>query len=148
MAGPPSLSMWMHRSCCCQRRGREDAGAAQGRVGVCGATQALGWGLFSGALLCLMVLVLSAARGMAYCIRCWIFATGSVMLASQLVSIRQHSVLLTSHLRVVLLCPVMLTPSAAYCLACCICCCVFASKAASCGPPRLVSDAQGQPVPV
>ena len=53
------------------------------------ATQALGWGLFSSALLCLMVLVISAARGMAYCIRCWIFATGSVMLASQLVSIRQ-----------------------------------------------------------
>ncbi|CAK0784954.1 hypothetical protein CVIRNUC_008159 [Coccomyxa viridis] len=55
----------------------------QGGV-VFAATQALGWGLFSGALLCLTVLVISAARGMAYCIRCWIFATGSVMLASQL----------------------------------------------------------------
>ena len=50
------------------------------------ATQALGWGLFSGSLLCLIYLVTTAARGMAYCIRCWIFATGSVMLASQLVS--------------------------------------------------------------
>ena len=68
------------------------------------ATQALGWGLFSGALLCLMVLVISAARGMAYCIRCWIFATGSVMLASQLVSICRDCVLLTSHLRSLLLC--------------------------------------------
>ena len=50
------------------------------------ATQALGWALFSGSLLCLIYLVTTAARGMAYCIRCWIFATGSVMLASQLVS--------------------------------------------------------------
>jgi hypothetical protein len=50
------------------------------------ATQALGWGLFSSALLCLMYLVTTAAWGMAYCIRCWIFATGSVMIASQLVS--------------------------------------------------------------
>ena len=50
------------------------------------ATQALGWGLFSGSLVCLIYLVTTAARGMAYCIRCWIFATGSVMLASQLVS--------------------------------------------------------------
>ena len=47
------------------------------------ATQALGWGLFSGSLLCLIYLVTTAA----YCIRCWIFATGSVMLASQLVSL-------------------------------------------------------------
>ena len=50
------------------------------------ATQALGWGLFSSALMCLMYLVTTAAWGMAYCIRCWIFATGSVMIASQLVS--------------------------------------------------------------
>ena len=86
------------------------------------ATQALGWGLFSGALLCLMVLVISAARGMAYCIRCWLFATGSVMLASQLVSTCQESVPLTSHLGSVLLCLVMLEVSMACGVACCICC--------------------------
>ena len=86
------------------------------------ATQALGWGLFSGALLCLTVLVISAARGMAYCIRCWIFATGSVMLASQLVSIRQESVLLATRLRSVLLRPVMLRISALCSMPCGICC--------------------------
>lgn len=49
------------------------------------ATQALGWAMFSSSLICFIYLITSAARGMAYCIRCWVFATGSAMLASQLV---------------------------------------------------------------
>ena len=49
------------------------------------ATQALGWALFSSSLVCLIHLTVQAARGMAYCIRCWVYATGSVMLASQIV---------------------------------------------------------------
>jgi hypothetical protein len=49
------------------------------------ATQALGWALFSSSLISVIYLISSAARGMAYCIRCWVFATGSAMLASQLV---------------------------------------------------------------
>ncbi len=49
------------------------------------ATQALGWALFSSSLVCLIHLALQAARGMAYCLRCWVYATGSVMLASQIV---------------------------------------------------------------
>ena len=49
------------------------------------ATQALGWALFSSSLVCLIHLTVQAARGMAYCINCWVYATGSVMLASQLV---------------------------------------------------------------
>ena len=100
------------------------------------ATQALGWGLFSGALLCLTVLVISAARGMAYCIRCWIFATGSVMLASQLVRIRRGSAPLRLHSGGVLLCRVMLLVSMARDVACCARCWVSATEAASCSPPR------------
>jgi hypothetical protein len=49
------------------------------------ATQALGWALFSYSLLNLVYLIVAAAKGVAYCLRCWLFATGSVMLASQLV---------------------------------------------------------------
>ena len=49
------------------------------------ATQALGWALFSSSLVCLIHLAIQAAQGMAYCIRCWVYATGSVMLASQIV---------------------------------------------------------------
>lgn len=49
------------------------------------ATQALGWALFSSSLISVIYLISLAARGMAYCIRCWVFATGSAMLASQLV---------------------------------------------------------------
>lgn len=100
------------------------------------ATQALGWGLFSGALLCLTVLVISAARGMAYCIRCWIFATGSVMLASQLVRIRPGSAPLRLHSGGVLLCLVVLLVSMARGVACCARCWVSATEAASCSPPR------------
>ena len=100
------------------------------------ATQALGWGLFSGALLCLTVLVISAARGMAYCIRCWIFATGSVMLASQLVRIRRGSAPLRLHSEGVLLCRVMLLVSMARDVACCARCWVSATEAASCSLPR------------
>ena len=100
------------------------------------ATQALGWGLFSGALLCLTVLVISAARGMAYCIRCWIFATGSVMLASQLVRIRRGSAPLRLHSEGVLLCRVMLLVSMARDVACCARCWVSATETASCSLPR------------
>ncbi|CAL8469789.1 g9331 [Coccomyxa elongata] len=55
----------------------------QGGV-VFAATQALGWALFSSSLISIIYLIFSLARGMAYCIRCWIFATGSAMLISQL----------------------------------------------------------------
>ena len=54
------------------------------------ATQALGWALFSSSLVCLIHLIVQAARGMAYCIRCWVLATSSVMLASQIVRTPHH----------------------------------------------------------
>jgi hypothetical protein len=49
------------------------------------ATQALGWALFSVALACLFWLGAQVAAGMAYCIRCWVFATSSLMFFAQLV---------------------------------------------------------------
>lgn len=51
------------------------------------ATQGLGWGLFSISLVCLCWLILQVVAGVAYCIRCWAIATGSVMFFAQLVSI-------------------------------------------------------------
>ena len=49
------------------------------------ATQALGWLLFSSSVIFLIRLTLLGALGMAYCVRCWVFATGSAMVASQIV---------------------------------------------------------------
>eukprot|EP00884_Botryococcus_braunii_P007964 jgi/Botrbrau1/17169/Bobra.0157s0061.1 len=48
------------------------------------ATQALGWALFSAALACLFWLCAQVVAGVAYCIRCWIFATSSLMFFAQL----------------------------------------------------------------
>ena len=52
------------------------------------ATQGLGWALFSVSLVCLCWLILQVVAGMAYCIRCWAIATGSVMFFAQLVRMR------------------------------------------------------------
>ena len=100
------------------------------------ATQALGWGLFSGALLCLTVLVISAARGMAYCtplldLRHRLRHAGLPAGAhpSRLRPLRLHS-------GGVLLCRVMLLVSMARDVACCARCWVSATEAASCSPPR------------
>jgi diacylglycerol O-acyltransferase 2, plant len=49
------------------------------------ATQGLGWALFSLSLLAIMWLVTQVAAGVAYCLRCWVVATGGVMFAAQLV---------------------------------------------------------------
>ena len=49
------------------------------------ATQGLGWGLFSISLVCLCWLILQVVAGMAYCIRCWAIATGTVMFIAQMV---------------------------------------------------------------
>ena len=49
------------------------------------ATQALGWALFTSALVSLIWLSSLVASGVAYCIRCWALATGGVMFAAQVV---------------------------------------------------------------
>lgn len=49
------------------------------------ATQALGWALSSASLVLLALAVARVAAGVAYCIRCWALATGTLMLAAQLV---------------------------------------------------------------
>jgi len=48
------------------------------------ATQALGWALSSASLVLLAVTVARVAVGVAYCIRCWALATGTLMFAAQL----------------------------------------------------------------
>ena len=55
------------------------------------ATQALGWALSSASLVLLALAVARIAAGVAYCIRCWALATGTLMLAAQLVCCRSST---------------------------------------------------------